>query len=203
MRFIPLKNIRNYIDDRNGSASVELAIISPILFFLFGGMFAYYHAIYEKSRAWTATYAVSELLSRQTVVEDEFISALGSVYGVISKSKAENLPWIRVSSISMTENGLFVLWSTSTSENHAELTTTDSVEKFFPELSAGESIILTETSRNFMPIIGWVGLTNKSYTNVIATIPRFTATLQNLDALEEPEFADETDPGSEAKVAFE
>jgi hypothetical protein len=175
--------------------TMEFMFILPVLLMWFAGMFVFFDAFHKWMKSLKGTYTVSDLLTRQLVVDDPFIFALDGIFDAISQSKEKGETWLRVSQVRMSDNGLELLWTTPTYGDGVVLVDNFSIEDIrgnIPALVENEYITVLQSYRPFNPLFDWVGLSSTIFTNTIAAPLRFTSELINLD---HPSTSPDTDQG--------
>lgn len=180
----------------DGSVMVEAVIIMPILAAFYCASFVWFDAFRQKNLVMKASYAVSDVLSRQGEVDEPFMDNLHMVMDYMIPSNAR--PRMRVSlieyNISAPETNKYRLrWSYGphgmTPLTQADLDTDTS---WIPLMADHDAVVVTETAVSYQPIFR-VGIANQVYRNTIVTRPRFDPTLFKSD---EPPYisnADDTD----------
>jgi hypothetical protein len=183
--------MRNWIKTRialfkvetQGSVSVEFMLILPLLFWWYAASFVFFDAFSANNRALKTSYMVSDILSRQTEIDNDYLDGLETFLEFMTN--VESGIWIRVTSVQFsTDDGYEVDWSYSTGSETAlvtsQLTSLDLDDNYLPLMANGESVILSETYVPYQP--GYdVGLLARTYSNVIVTRPRFTSQIANTD----------------------
>jgi hypothetical protein len=177
------KKSSNWLGNTHASASIELTIIAPMLLFYMAASFEFFNVTHRWIKSVRASYAISDLISRQTVIEDGFIIGLGEVYHSLSKTTSRERSWIRVTEIAMINDDLVVSWFVDNRPNGGTIIEVDEIQKDIPTLQNGDRVILTETSSEFMPLFDWLGVYDRDFTSKIATLPRFSSGIVNLDQL--------------------
>jgi Flp pilus assembly protein TadG len=174
-----IKFIRKFKSDEIGGASIELVLLTPFILGAILASYVFFDAMNARTKSIRASQVISDLLSRQTEIDNDFIDSIDVVFDSISDTRDRENSWLRVTVIVRTETGPEVLWSSSTNMKSAELTTISAIEKKLPIISEGEGLIFLETFSEFTPILGWVGMKEFTFKNSIPTISRFVAVLKN------------------------
>jgi hypothetical protein len=184
--------MRNFFKNTRGALVVELMIILPTLFLVFMAMIVFFDAFHKWMKFTTASYTITDLISRQTVVDDNFLFSLDGVFDTISDAKNETDTWFRVSSIKKNDSALSILWSVHTSPTTQLPLRPVDIDSYVPNISINEHLLIIETFSPFTPAFDWVGLNDTFFTETIATSSRFSSKLANLDHLD---YDDPSDDG--------
>lgn len=166
--------------DQNGTTTVEFLLVMPLIIFWVGGTFTFFNAFSEYTKAVKATYTVADILSRQTLVDDDYIDDMNRLFANFM-NKSTNDVWIRVSSIEKVNNQLGIDWSTATGMHEPLSGYSDIPAEIIPDLLDQESVILVESNTPFVPFLDYVGLSANTFTNRIVVSPRFSSQLANTD----------------------
>lgn len=187
-----------YNSDERGVMTMEFMVMLPILLMWFAGTFVFFDAFHKWIKAMKATYVVSDMLSRQTLTDNQFILDLDGVFDTISQTRDEADTWMAVTHVQyiVDQNGagrLDMLWSLET-KTGTSYTGADADAKlveiapFIPTLVNGETMTVLQTFRPFNPVFNWVGLDGTIFRNRISAPQRFDSSFLNEDQ--------ETPPGS-------
>lgn len=175
-----------YRSDNTGAMTMEFMVMLPILLMWFAGLFVFFDAFQSWMKSLKATYTVSDILTRQTVVDDDYIHALDGVFDSISQSKTNATSFMRVSQVKNNDGTLEMVWTTDTFEGPVLVEATiDDVRAHVPTLMDNEYVIVFQTYRPFNPLFDWVGLSDMTFENNITSPLRFTSSLVNTDHPEE------------------
>jgi len=169
--------------ENQGSVTVEFMLILPLLFWWYAASFVFFDAFSANNKALKSSYMLSDILSRQTEIDNKYLDGLQSFLEFMTGVKKD--VWIRVTSVQYsTDKGYKVAWSYSTGAQKAldtsELASLKLDTEFLPLMANGESVILSETYVPYSPGFD-VGLLARTYSNVIVTRPRFTSKIANTD----------------------
>ena len=177
MQFI-YKHLRNFKENTRGAITLELVTLTPLLVVWIVGSNSFFDGFKTYLRASKATYTAVDLVSRQTVVDDAYITVVGSVFDAIVDADG-TLPSIVVSSIEMANDDMSIGWSVATN-NATPLTSVNNIpDSFIPVLMDGETVILIQSAVPFVPKYSWGSLTAKTFSNTVAVTPRFGAKISN------------------------
>jgi hypothetical protein len=179
-------------------------ILLPVLLMWFTGMFVFFDAFHKWMKSLKATYTVSDLLTRQLVIDDDFIFALDGIFDTISQSRDGDETWLRVSQVRMDDGALELLWTTPTYPSAGEEIipfTLEHIRENIPTLADREYVVVIQSYRPFNPLFTWVGIDATTFSNTIVSPLRFTDELRNVDHPNESTATDEgidTDDPDEA-----
>lgn len=171
-------------DDR-GSTTVEFMFFVPLIFMWFAALFVFFQGFHGWMKATKATYAISDMLSRQTEIDDAFIVALDGVFDAVSQSENTDASWLRVSSVRKRDDILEIMWSTETASGSPASIDVADIQDHIPNLINNEYVVLVESYRPFNPVFSWVGIDDMVFENHIATPLRFSGRLINSDQPED------------------
>ncbi len=172
--------IARFARDLRGSLSMETVLVFPLLMWAYIAMFIYFDAFRVQSTNLKAAYAVSDLLSREAVVNQDYIDGMNDVFDYLIASSDPT--WLRVTVVKWDENDdeYKVEWSHTTKgkpvHTDATINSPDVVSKI-PVLPVGDKVIVVETHMTYEPIFN-VGLGQLSLDNFIVTRPRKGPQLQ-------------------------
>ncbi len=164
----------------DGSVMMEAVIIMPLLAGFYCASFVWFDVFRQKTLTMKASYAVSDVLSRQSTVDEPFLDNMHKMLDYMIPSNAR--PRMRVSLISYNddyagENDYRLRWSYGP-YGMPDLTQAD-LDKdvsWIPSMGDDEVIVVTETFVSYQPIFR-VGIPDQIFKNVIVTRPRFHPTL--------------------------
>lgn len=110
-----LTHIRAFHDDEQGSMSIELLLVVPILVWVFLSTFVYFDVFRVETNSIRATIAIAEMFSREDTVDAEFMQSARSVLRELTYE--ENNPDVRITvyeydpSITNANRRFRVVWS--------------------------------------------------------------------------------------------
>lgn len=191
----------------DGSVTTEAVIIMPLLAAFYCATFVWFDAYRQKTLIMKASYAVSDVLSRQEEVDEPYLDDMRDVLDYMIPSNAP--PRMRISLIRSVadENGNIdheVEWSYGPNGmNDLTQADLDADSSWIPLMGPNDNVVVTETAVLYQPIFR-VGIKTKIYRNTIVTRPRFHPTLTKTD---EPDtstnFDDEDNDGDGSQVGSE
>jgi len=169
-----------------GSVTTEAVIILPLLAAFYCATFVWFDAYRQKTLIMKASYAVSDVLSRQEEVDETYLDQMRNVLDYMIPSNAP--PRMRVSlirSVADADGNIEheVEWSYGpngmTDLTQADL---DADSSWIPLMGPNDNVVVTETAVLYQPIFR-VGIQEKIYRNTIVTRPRFHPTLTKTDGI--------------------
>jgi len=168
----------------DGSVTTEAVIIMPLLAAFYCATFVWFDAYRQKTLIMKASYAVSDVLSRQEEVDEPYLDDMRDVLDYMIPSNAP--PRMRISLIRSVAdaNGDVdheVEWSYGPN-GMSDLTQADldADSSWIPLMAPNDNVVVTETAVLYQPIFR-VGIKTKIYRNTIVTRPRFHPTLTKTD----------------------
>lgn len=176
--------LAKFKSDNTGVMTMEFMVLLPVLLMWFAGMFVFFDAFHKWMKSLKASYTISDLVSRQTVVDDAFIFALDGLFDSISQTKDKGTTWVRVSQVRQFNGALELLWTTPTYDDGVVLSDTFSIEDIrgnIPTLVDNEYVVVLQSYRPFNPLFDWVGISATTFSNTIVAPLRFTSNLINQD----------------------
>lgn len=193
----------NKMRSEDGSI-LEIAIVLPVMVTVFGASFVFFDAARTSTLAMKATYTVSDILSREDEVDEQFLEGLTTMMAYLVPSRAQ--PKTRMSLITYNDDAPFankyrVEWSyPSEGSNLGKLTQAklDADTDWIPIMGDDETIIVTESYILYTTIlnIGWES--PAVFENIMVTRPRFSSTLTKVDEPEGPNGQDDIDNEGDA-----
>lgn len=178
------KDALQYIRDERGSVAIEAVLIMPILMAMYVASFTWFDAFRNKTSAMKATYAVSDIISRQETIDTPYLEGLRDTLDqlVISAAEAKmRVSLIHYDDDSSEDNKYRVIWSWS-SHDKPELTQAniDGDTSWIPLMGDDEAVVVTESFVFYQPGFR-VGISEQVWENVMVTRPRFAPTLTKTD----------------------
>jgi len=162
----------------DGSVTTEAVIIMPLLAAFYCATFVWFDAYRQKTLIMKASYAVSDVLSRQEEVDEPYLDDMRDVLDYMIPSNAP--PRMRISLIR------------SVADANGDV-----------DHEPNDNVVVTETAVLYQPIFR-VGIKTKIYRNTIVTRPRFHPTLTKTDEVDtSTNFDDEDNDGDGDQVGTE
>lgn len=168
------KQLRRFWKEESAAVALEAVIITPVLAWAFLGSFVVFDAFRTYNTSIKATYAVADILSRQTntVVTDD-IEGMTRIFEHMVRNHGDAR--LRATQIMYDEDAdaYCVDWSQATN-GEAKLFTSNLVdlEGLLPAMANAERILLVETFIPYRPAFN-TGLTVTEFSNFTFTRPRY------------------------------
>ncbi len=177
-----LASLARFRQDVSAAVSVEFLLVLPVLLAWYVGSFVFFDAFRSQTAALKATYAVADILARQTEVDNSYVDHMADVVDAVAIGTGPS--WVRVTSVRRTTDSYAVEWSHASGQ-HQGLTTAQILERkipenFIPDMAIGETILLVETHIPYdlrLP----VRLGFDEWINVVVMRPRFASKVVNTD----------------------
>ncbi|MCR9068406.1 MAG: hypothetical protein NXH79_06135 [Rhodobacteraceae bacterium] len=164
--------LRRFWQDTRAAVAFEAVIIMPILAWGFLSSFIFFDAFRVYNSSIKATYAVADVLSRQTntVTEDDIEGLLTVFKHLVRDSGASRM---RVTQIMWNGTRYCVDWSYATDgESRLFHSSMAEIEDALPVMAVSERIVLVETFVPYDPAFD-TGLTLLNFNNFTFTRPRY------------------------------
>ncbi|OYW57160.1 MAG: hypothetical protein B7Z10_00835 [Rhodobacterales bacterium 32-66-7] len=184
-------SVRKFCGDESGILLAEALITLPLLIWGFVALFVYWDVYKTINVTQKAAYSISDLLSRQVVVTDEFVEGLSEVLTFLTPGT--NGSRMRITSIEFDEGSnnqplvwdgddhYHLLFSCSSDEVAAPPHTNVTIQALEPQIPRLKNLrgaIIVETWTDYVPDfdIGLLnaapGLSNQTFENFVVTSPR-------------------------------
>ncbi len=184
-------SLQAFSKDESGSMVAEFLILFPILIWGFIALIVYWDVFRTINVSQKAAYSISDLVSRQEVVTETFVSGLQNVLTFLTPGASPSR--MRITSIEFRENtpeanptawgddAYILLWSRVSGGTSITPYTTEQVQLIrdrVPVLDNLQSAIIVETWVDYRPafdigILNFApGLSNQTFTQFIVTYPR-------------------------------
>lgn len=184
-------SLRAFARDEDGSMVAEFLILLPILIWGFLALIVYWDVFRTINVSQKAAYSISDLVSRQEVVTESFVSGLQNVLNFLTPGAPQSR--MRITSIEFRENTpeasptawgddqYVLLWSRAPGSPSITPYTTAQIQLLrdrIPLLDDLQSAIIVETWVDYVPafdigILNFApGLTNQTFTEFVVTFPR-------------------------------
>lgn len=165
---------QRFLRDEDGIILAEFLILLPLLIWAFIAIFVYWDAFRVINTSQKASYAISDLISRQGDVTGNYIDGMEDVMGFLL-NRADDVR-IRITSVEWAEEDdqYQVLFSRSPSDRMPVQTsaTLDDFRSRIPALTNLESVVIVETEVDYRPTFD-VGVRPQTVRNFLVTRPRF------------------------------
>lgn len=178
----------------DGTVTTEAVIVMPLLAAFYCVTFVWFDAFRQKTLVMKASYAVSDVLSRQSQVDEVYLNNMRDVLDYMIPSNAR--PKMRISLIEFNARGegaaqpYRLRWSYGP-DGMGDLTQQDLDfdHDWLPVMGDLDAVVVTETAVSYQPIFR-VGLKDQVYRNTFVTRPRFDLSLLKTD---EPAYSSNAD----------
>lgn len=170
-----LPRLRRFGSDEDGLVMTEFLILLPLLIWAFIALFIFWDAFRTINQAQKATYAVSDLLSRQRGdVPLSFVNGMDDVMAMLVPGGTD--PRLLVTSVEWDPDNdrHWVLFSRSPGNRMPQLVTSDmrDMRPAIPEMADHDSVIIVQSEIDYNPIFD-VGINSGTFRNFVVTRPRF------------------------------
>lgn len=175
MPAVPLPRLlKRFSREEDGLVMTEFLLMLPILVWTFMAMFIYWDAFRTINQAQKAAYAVSDLISRQSEVDLDFIDGMETVMEYLTNGKPVKM---RITSVQWDEDDeeYVIVFSKSPGNEMPPLTSSDVMnvaEEKIPVMADGDSVVIVETEVAYDPAFE-VGIPNHTFDNFVVTRPRY------------------------------
>lgn len=146
--------VRRFADDRRGLAALEFALIAPMMILVLFGSVELTEVLSTNRRAENTAASVADVISRDTVVEDDEVADLWTAASALMYPNSATPLKIRISSVQVeSATEATVLWS----EGHNGFSARgagSSMSLPAGMMVAGTSVVVSETSYVYTPPIG-------------------------------------------------
>ena len=162
----------------DGAVSVEAVLVFPILIWAITATFVFFDAFKSLHVSQKATYAVADMISRETTaVDDDYLTAMHEMFRYLARD-VEGTSTIR---FSVVRRGLdpdgneetTLVWSEGVggAQPYANLSV---LEDRIPLMMVGDQLVVVETEHEWAPSFA-VGLASYRFREVGISRPRFAA----------------------------
>ena len=186
-------SLRSFGRSEEGTVKIEFIIVFPLILAWIMGSFVFFDAYKTYSRASKATFAVSDIVSRQTSMDLTTLLALHDIMDALVPW-SDNNKWIRITSLEYVKvsgnDGCYeedtdavceyrVLWShaSGTPDTLSNADLTQDVLDILPDIAENDTVILTETHVPYEPLLDTFGLGGMAWSNQQATRPRYVSSI--------------------------
>lgn len=162
-------------NDRNGTAGIEFALLIPVLILLFIGSITLFDLYRQYWRQVQSTHIVSDLISRETTVDDKYLTKIYDIYsGLLNGGSAAQA--IRISSIASNGKSVSAAWSVTKGDGKT-LPKQDLTKVEFPTMTKTETVILVETIGTNAAFSGYLGFVERTFLQHAFARPRFVSAI--------------------------
>lgn len=164
--------IRRFGREEDGLVMAEFLIMLPLLIWTFMALFVYWDVFRTINDSQKASYAVSDLISRQSEIDMPFVNGMQTVVEYLSNGADVD---VRITSVEWDEDdGYRVLFSRSPGNampRHTNATITALADRI-PVMADNETVVIVETRTQYEPGFE-VGLTDQEFNHFVVTRPRY------------------------------
>lgn len=193
--FSPAKRL---FRNEDGMAAIEFSMVLPLFVTLFLGSFTLFEMYVNKDNIQNSTNVISDLVSRQLEVDDDFFDVQHSLHmslnGAVDPSQA---PLV----VTSVENFLIdirdpndpddditesrAIWNYNSTTGRSEVITTSNpyTAHALPMLAPGETAIVVETMVRDAPLFDYFSFGATDYENVAVLTPRYTNSIVNCELI--------------------
>lgn len=159
--------------DQKGVAAIEFALIAPLVTLLLIGSGTFFAAFRADARSKTATYTISDMVARQSSVDDTFLANVKDMFGQLAP-KSPTAPGVRITSAVKVGLAYVIEWSYATTP-YSKMTTLSALTARLPDSATGQSLLIVETSVPYQPVFRSSGATLTTFENLTTQRPRYVA----------------------------
>lgn len=176
------RQLRRFRREEDGLIMTEFLIMLPLLIWTFMALFVYWDIFRTINHSQKASFAVSDLISRQSEIDIAFVNGMKTVIEHLSNGRDVD---VRISSVEWDEDdGYRVLFSRSpgnTMPAHTDASITNAADRI-PVMADNESVVIVETRTPYEPAFN-VGLNEQVFSHFVVTRPRY---FRRVCLIEEP-----------------
>lgn len=167
---------RRFLGDEGGSVTIEFVLWVPVLLVWFVVSAVFFDAYISRNRAANVAYTMTDILSRQTEVDDAFIVELFNLQEVLLPDAPPGRRF-RVSSIryEAADDRYVVLWSRAYGGPDPLPEGQPVTSDVLPTMADLDTVILMELEVPYRPFSNWAGIGERFWTFRLVTRPRFVS----------------------------
>lgn len=166
--------------DEKGTLTIEFLLWLPYLALWFIASTIFYDAYKSRNEAANAAYTLSDIITRQTEVDNQFLDSLYTLQDRLLP-QADGVRTLRISSIQFSGGKYQVLWSRSMGGGSV-MKDADIPIQIMPAMAELDTVILTELAVPFIPFANWVGVRARTWSFDLVSRPRFASQVAKTDA---------------------
>lgn len=184
-------SLRAFARDENGAMVAEFLILLPILVWGMIALFVYWDVFRTINVSQKAAYSISDLVSRQEVVTEDFVAGLQNVLNFLTPGSPQSR--MRITSLEFRENTpeatptgwgddeYILLWSRVSGGGTIQPYTTAEIQALrtsIPIMDNLQSVLVVETWVDYQPdfdigVLNFApGISDQTFTQFIVTYPR-------------------------------
>ena len=172
--------LRRFARAEQGTLTVEFVLIVPILFWGVFAVYTFVDAFRSQTLNLKASYAISDLLSRQEkTVGADMIAGLGRMHQFMVRGRTDTALRVSVLYWSQEDEDHHLVWSCTTSDRMTAIRqdTLPEILGSVPRLADGESVIVVDTLSPWVPPLNF-GLGARVFDARVIASPRFVPQLK-------------------------
>ncbi|WP_283195298.1 TadE/TadG family type IV pilus assembly protein [Rhizobium sp. AN80A] len=159
------------IHERSGASAIEFALLAPILLFFFLASITVFDLYRTYQNIVQANGIVADVISRQTSIDNAFVSNLYSVFTHLQQNSTAPIA-LRISSIKKTAGAYRLDW-TKESGTAGLLKAQVLNASSLPELTDGDSVIYVEGAASYTAMTNILGFGTMTFAETAFSRPRF------------------------------
>jgi Flp pilus assembly protein TadG len=159
------------IRERSGASAIEFALLAPILLFFFLASITVFDMYRTYQNIVQANGIVADVISRQTSIDNTFVSNLYSVFTHLQQNSTAPIA-LRISSIKKTA-GVYKLDWTKESGTASLLKAQVLSTSTLPQLTDGDSVIYVEGAASYTAMTSIMGFGSMTFAETAFSRPRF------------------------------
>ncbi|QQA43678.1 TadE/TadG family type IV pilus assembly protein [Pelagovum pacificum] len=178
LRFL-MDGLRRLLREERGSIAVESVLILPILTWCYAGTFVYFDAFRAESINAKATYAIADIMSRETeLVPPTYFDSLLRVHRLMTFAQLPTRLRVSVLEWDDDRKDHEIVWSVARGDGginpmtDAELGEDSPIAAKMPNMLDGEKLIVVESWLPYEPVFN-VGLGGFVFEGFTVTRPRY------------------------------
>lgn len=165
--------ITKFFGNQSGASATEFAMLLPVLLTLLLASVTAFDMFRTAQNVEKATFTIGDMLARErnAVTANKLTQMLALLHNSVPTSADGGL---RVSSIAMENDAFVVRWSRAVGSN---VPNTPLNTSLFPEISNGDSVILTESFVPHEAMVAGFGISDVTFSSQAAHRPRFVSAI--------------------------
>lgn len=165
---------RDFARDEKGSASIEMIIMIPLIFFVVLSIFTLFDAFRQYSMHQKAAYTLGDMISRETLpIDNDYLDGAHALFNTLTRDPQDST--VRVSIVRYDSQNNIIKLDWSQTRGYATPLSNQTVRNWTTKLPAmvhNERMIVVETFANYAPPFA-TGLEQREIVNFIFTRPRY------------------------------
>ncbi len=175
MKLAQTHRLRAFLADEQGSMTTEFVLWVPVLGFWLLLSVVIYDAYMSRNKAAKTAHTLSDIVTRQVQVSDDFFTELYDLQGKLLTFNTGERE-LRVTSVQRIDDDYNVLWSASSGALPVITQETLTVE-LIPTMANLDTVIITESYSAWQPIAELLGLTAHTWSFTNVGRPRFVSSI--------------------------